>query len=79
MKYKNSESARSALNHFHEVYLSEFKREAAADPDTKSPSLFKLEDGWLAYKLFGKHIAIVFECPNRESARIIIEKTNPVD
>ena len=69
VKYENPERARQALNHFHDAYLSELKKEITAD----SASLFKLEDGWLAYKLLGKYIAIVFECPDPESARTILQ------
>jgi hypothetical protein len=75
VKYENREKARKALNHFHDVYLPEYKKEFKADPDSKIPRLFKLEDGWLAYKLIDKYIAIVFEGPDRESARQIIQKT----
>ncbi|NIS60355.1 MAG: hypothetical protein GTO13_06565 [Proteobacteria bacterium] len=74
VKYKSRERARKALNHFHDIYLPEYKKEFAADSATAYPSLFKLEDGWLAYKLFSKYIAIVFECPDQESAKIIIQK-----
>ena len=71
VQYENSERARQALNRFHDAYLPELKKEITAD----SPSLFKLEDGWLAYKLFGKYITLVFECPDRESAKAIIQKS----
>jgi len=70
VRYENPERARQALNHFHDAYLPELKKEITAD----NPSLFKLEDGWLAYKLIGKHIAIVFESPDPESARAILQK-----
>ncbi len=73
VKYENHERARKALNRFHDAYLPEHKKEFTADSATKSASLFKLEDGWLAYKLVNKYIAIVFECPDQESARIIIQ------
>jgi hypothetical protein len=62
------------LNHFYDAYLPEHKREFTADSDTKTPNLFKLEDGWLAYTLCGKYIAIVFACPDRDSAEIIIRE-----
>jgi len=74
VKYENHERARKALNHFHDIYLPEYQKEFGTDSATKNPSLFKLEDGWLAYKLFSKYIAIVFECPDQESARMIIQK-----
>jgi len=74
VKYENHEQARKALNHFHDVYLPEYKKEFTADSTTNIPSLFKLEDGWLAYKLISNYITVVFECPDRESARQIIKK-----
>jgi hypothetical protein len=74
VKYENHERARKALNHFHDAYLPEHKKKFKADSATKSPNLFKLEDGWLAYTLCGKYIAIVFACPDQESARAIIRK-----
>ncbi|MCP4625394.1 MAG: hypothetical protein GY850_18010 [bacterium] len=76
VKYENLEHARKALNHFHNAYLPEYKKEITADSAANSPSLFKLEDGWLAYKPLGKYIAIVFECPDRKSAEVIIQRNS---
>ena len=73
VQYENLEFARKALNHFHDAYLPEYKKEITANSAANSASLFKLEDGWLAYKLLGKYISIVFECPDQESARAIIQ------
>jgi len=74
VKYETHERARKALSHFHNAYLPEHKKEFMAEPATKSPHFFKLEDGWLGYKRLKKYIAIVFECPDQQSARIIIQK-----
>lgn len=74
VKYENPERARKALSHFHNTYLPEHKRQDMADSADNNPSLFKLEDGWLGYKLLNKYIAIVFECPDPESAKEIILK-----
>jgi hypothetical protein len=74
VKYENPERARQALNRFHDAYLPGHLKEITAGSAADSPSLFKLEDGWLAYKLIGKHIAIVLECPDPDSARAILEK-----
>jgi hypothetical protein len=74
VQYENLDRARKALNHFHDAYLPEYKKNITADSAAKSSSLFKLEDGWLAYKLLGKYIFIVFECPDQESAGAIIQK-----
>jgi hypothetical protein len=75
VKYENHKRARKALNHFHDIYLPEYKKEFEIDSDSKSPRLFKLEDGWLAYKLINNYITVVFECPDQKSARQIIQKT----
>jgi hypothetical protein len=74
VQYENLESARKGLNHFHDTYLPEYKKEFTANSAADNLSLFKLEDGWLAYKLIGKYIAIVFECPDQDSARAIIQE-----
>jgi len=74
VKYENHVHARKALNHFHDVYLPEHKKEFTADSPAKSLSLFKIEDGWVGYKLINNYAAIVFECPDRKSAEAIIHK-----
>ncbi len=74
VKYINHGRARKALDRFHGAYLPEYKEEITSDSPTKGPSLFKLEDGWLAYKLIGNYLAIVFECPDQDSARLIIQE-----
>jgi len=73
VQYENHERAWKALNHFHDIYLPDFKKEFTVDSSTKRPSHFKLEDGWLAYKLINNYIAVVFECPDQESAEAIIQ------
>jgi hypothetical protein len=74
VQYENPQRARKALNRFRDAYLPDDKEEITAETAADSPSLFKLEDGWLAYKLIGKHIAIVFESPDPETARSILQK-----
>jgi hypothetical protein len=74
VQYESLDRARKALNHFHDAFLPEYQKNIAADSAAKRSSLFKLEDGWLAYKLLGKYILIVFECPDQESAGAIIQK-----
>ena len=74
VRYENLDRARKALKQFHDTYLPEYQKNITTDSAAKTPSLFKLEDGWLAYKLIGKYILFVFECPDRESAGAIIQK-----
>ena len=80
MKYENHERARKALDHFHDAYLPEHKKEFTSDSDNNGSSFFKLEDGWLGYELIGKYVAVVFGCPDQKSARTIIENNkNGID
>ncbi|MDX1708594.1 MAG: DUF6599 family protein [Desulfobacterales bacterium] len=74
VRYENPERARLALNRFHDAYLPEVKKKVTSGTAAESPSLCELEDGWLAYKRLGKYVAIVFEGPDAESARAILQK-----
>lgn len=74
VKYLNTERARVALNRFHGAYLPEFEMNTKTGSFHSEPSFYKLEDGWLGYRLLGKYLIIVFEGPDKESARKIIQK-----
>ena len=75
MKYQNQTLARKALEHFNKVYLPDHQKELTQSSASKNPQLFKLEDGWLAYKQTDNYLAFVFESPEQESAVKIIEKS----
>jgi hypothetical protein len=77
VKYENSELARKALKHFHQVYLPDHKETLGQISAMKKPEMFKLEDGWLAYKQMNEYLLILFECPDRDTAAKIIE-TNQI-
>jgi len=74
VKYGDSGQAQQALDQFHRAYLPEHQKDFVAGPVTESQSFFKIEDGWLGYKVYGPGIALVFECPDENSARMIIEQ-----
>ena len=73
VKYEKSELARQALRHFHRVYLPDHADTLGQISAMKKPEMFKLEDGWLAYKQINEHLLIIFECPDRDTAAQIIE------
>ena len=75
VRYENPDRARKALNQFHDAYLPEYQKSIPADSAANTPSLFKLEDGWLAYKRLSNYILFVFECPDQDSARAIIQES----
>jgi len=74
VKYEDPVKANKALVHFHDAFLPEHKNKVETDTSAKKPSVFKIEDGWLAYQLSGKYLVIVFDCPDEKSAETIIHK-----
>ena len=73
VKYENHALARRALQHFHSVYLPDYKKVVTRNSAIQKPELFKLEDGWLAYKQIDEYLLIIFECPDPGTAAQIIE------
>jgi hypothetical protein len=76
VKYTTPESAQQALHHFHNAYLSERKKPFPSDSISEGANFFKIEDGWMGYRLYDVYIVLVFECPDQESAQLIIEQTH---
>jgi hypothetical protein len=74
LKYKNPDRARNALDHFHDAFLPEQEKDIKPDSTVENPNVFEVEEGWLGYQLKGKYIAIVFDCPDQESAHYIIHQ-----
>ena len=74
VKYPDSERAKQALSHFHEAYLTEFPFSAKTASSGGITHVFPVEDGWMAYALHDESIAFVFECPDENSARTIVDQ-----
>jgi hypothetical protein len=72
--YPDSNRAKQALSHFHSAYLNEHPFSATADPSEKISDIFSVEDGWMAYSFRERSIAFVFECPDEETARAILNQ-----
>lgn len=73
VKYALPARAEKALADFHEAYLPEHQKGFDPGATARQTQFFKIEDGWLGYGLNGAGLAIVFECPSRESAQLIIK------
>ncbi len=78
VKYATPEGARKALDEFHSAYLEDHPKEFNQGNAKKQMNSFKIEDGWLVYALDGAGLAFVFECPNRETAELIIKHIQAV-
>lgn len=74
VKYAGREPARQALDHFLKTYLPEYKKDTVSDSITGKSHFVKIEDGWLGYKLDVQCIALVFGCPDQETARMMINQ-----
>ena len=74
IKYKNSEDALGALEHFHKAYLPEHIKDFEKSSTVNTSNYYQIEDGWLGYKLLGTCIAILFGCPDQESASMFLNK-----
>lgn len=73
IKYADAEQARQALMHFHKAYLSE----AQEDTDrTNAINFYKIEAGWVGYRQIDRCVALVFDCPDRETAKLILNRIN---
>jgi len=70
VKYDSTDLAAKAVKHFQGAYLPEHKgRGGPAAIQT-----FKIEDGWLAYRLKNRYALIVFQAPDQDLARTMIQK-----
>ena len=74
VKYPDHGHALQALAHFHQVYLPEHPIPPMLDSPKEIMKVFPLEDGWLGYKFMDKALAFIFECPDQETARTIINQ-----
>jgi hypothetical protein len=72
VKYATPKKAQKALDDFHNAYLQEHQKGVDPGITEKYTNFFKIEDGWLGYTLNGAYLGLVFECPNRESAQMIM-------
>jgi hypothetical protein len=74
IQYEKKDRALQALKRFYNTYLIEFSKNMPLDNLSETPNSFKMEDGWIAYKLSGEYLAIVSGCPSQESAKMFVER-----
>ena len=74
VKYPNPEHAQNALAHFHRAYLPDFSFVTAPKNTESHTNTLPIEDGWLGYRMHQNILSLVFECPDQETARAIINE-----
>ncbi len=75
VRYPDNQIAHQAFAYFHKVYLPEHSLPLQSGSSGEMSNVFHIEDGWLGYKFQGNTIAFIFECPDQETARTIIDQT----
>jgi hypothetical protein len=73
VKYATPEKASRALELFCQSYIPESAAAGVKIGTSEEPAFFWVEDGWLGYRLKSESLALVFKCPDEESARALIE------
>jgi hypothetical protein len=75
VRYSSAEKAQVALNQFADIYLPEYKKKQPDSHFREIKKIFKIEDGWMGYKLEKKLIICVFGCPDKDTSRMVLETT----
>ncbi len=78
VKYATPDRARKALDDFHSAYLEDHPKGVDQGHTKMQMNSFKIEDGWVGYALDGTGLSIVFECPNQDSAELIIKRIQTI-
>lgn len=74
VRYSDNKHASRALGHFQRAYLPEYPMAQQPGSSKEMASVFSVEEGWLGYKLCDNAIAFIFECPDQETAKAIINQ-----
>jgi hypothetical protein len=75
IEYSDAARATKAIEQFHQTYLPEHVDHPISDSAAaKRRAFFEIEDGWLGYRTFKNHLAIVFRCPDRASAEVLLDQ-----
>ncbi len=71
VRYPSTEDARQALTHFQRIYLAE--KYHGPTGFSGEQGIVQIEDGWLGFARTGSNLALVFECPDEESAKLFMQ------
>jgi hypothetical protein len=71
--YPDPESSWNALLSFLKVYLPEHEPPGPAARRESVLSIYEVEDGWMGYARTGRILALVFQCPDRNTGAAFLE------
>lgn len=68
IRYRDHRQSAAALDGFLCAYLPELKNKPKPIKKKENQDFVQVEDGWMGYRLLNRCLALVFGCPDRESA-----------
>jgi hypothetical protein len=74
VRYPNPRRAIEGLNQFMSTYLPDSSEDATSKNGIHKEGIFKIEDGWLGFKLQNRMLTLVFEIPELTVAQRIIDQ-----
>lgn len=72
VEYPDSGRARNALDHFYRIYLPEHPSPLESNLSEETRRFYAIEDGWLGIGLKKTILVLALECPDQETARIVV-------
>lgn len=74
VEYPDSGRAETALRRFHGAYLPEHPFPGKQGASRGASAVYSVEDGWMAYKWQNLSVKFLFKCPDKRTARAIIDQ-----
>ena len=73
VRYPDFKKSSAALHNFFSAYLPDMDQEILPEAGRESRAFFKIEDGWMGYRLLNNYLALVLSCPDQSSAFEILK------
>ena len=75
VKYTSVEKAEQGRQSFHSGYLVDHQK-PESDGQGSYTGIYEIEDGWVGYRQQGLCLAVVFQCPDQETAALFLDQLN---
>ncbi len=74
IKYPDKKILYKALEQFHKNYLTEFPINYKKNGELAESNFYKIEDGFVGYKLYESYLTILFEIPDQQLAESMLKQ-----
>jgi len=76
IRYQKPDAAQKGFRRFFEAYLPEHAAEQPGNLSDEFQGVYNIEDGWLGCALRRNRVAILFECPDQQTAQSILQQVS---